>query len=230
MTAPVEEFSWAYTPANGEVGRHDESFEQWCAQAKEDWARHFPVRHGYVLLTLPLPDGSQGCRLSALRGDFRADLDLRWDPDLLSRDRAAGSLRVLSRAQSERLAQAEDQAIAWSSLFAESRTWMAPMMFVLGTACILGAATWSHLILLGVLSFVVGTFLCYAGMWKEHVQSHLQSRAWSAMLSDGAVQGDLRRWRALGQVLERRRKDLSSHVKDSPFRRSSRAALRYKCA
>lgn len=230
MMVPVAEFSWDYTPTRGEVGRHDESFEQWCEQAKEDWARHFPVRHGYVLLTLPLPDGSPGYRLSALRGDFRADLDLRWAPDLLNKDRCAGSLCVRSQAQSHQLAEAQSKAIAWSSVFATSRAWLAPMMFILGSACILAAATWSHLILLGVLSFVVGTFLSYAGVWKEHVQSHLHSEAWSAMLSDGAVQGDLRRWRAVGQVLERRRKDLSLSPKDSPFRRTSRAALNYKCA
>lgn len=227
---PVAEFSWAYTPSKGEVGRHDESFEQWCEQAQEDWARHFPVRHGYMLLTLPLPDGSPGCRLSALRGDFRADLDLRWTPDLWSRDKSAGSLCVRSKAQSRQLAQAQDQVIAWSNVFSSSRAWLAPMMFVLGSVCIMTAATWSHLILLGVLSFMVGTFLCYAGVWKEHVQNHLHTRAWAAMLSDGAVQGDLRRWRAVGQVLERRRKDLGQQGCEGPFRRSPRAALNYECA
>lgn len=227
---PVAEFSWDYTPTNGELGHHDESFELWCAQAQKDWAQHFPVRHGYVLLTLPLPDGSKGYRLSALRGDFRADLDLRWTPDLLSKDRSAGSLCVQSKAQSQRLAHAKAQAIAWSSMFANSRVWLAPLMFLLGGACILAAGTWSHLILLGVLSFVIATFLTYAGVWKDHVQRHLQSQAWSSMLSDGAVQGDLRRWRALGQVMERRRRDLSLSPKASPFRRGPRAALSYKCA
>lgn len=230
MSVAVAEFAWQYTPTQGELSRDDDSFEQWCSQAMEDWARHFPVRRGYTLLTLPLPDGARGVRLSALRGDFRADLDLRWSPDLLSRELGAGSLRVHSQARSSCLAKAQDRALAWSSVCWQARAWLAPLMYLLGAVCILSSATWSHLILVGVLSFVVGVFLSYAGLWREHLQGRLHAQAWSDMLSDGAVQGDLRRWRALGQVLERRRKDLSLSKRNTPFRRVSRNALAYKCA
>ena len=212
----VAEIAWTNGPEDAGSEEHSADYDVLCNEAKVAWARHFPARRGYVLLTLPVPGDATGVRLSALRGDFRADLDVVYAND----DHAQGpEIRVSSTVNSIQLFQAEQRAVAWSRALVSARGWLAPSMFFLGVGCLLAAGTWTHLVAAGVLSLCIATFLCFAGMLREHVGCQLRSRAWSSILTDIGIQRDLRRWRAFARVLARRRRALAGKQRHVPFRR-----------
>lgn len=215
------ELTWIHASCDSDAIAEEADFEWLCREAKTAWSQHFSPRRGYTLLTSNLPGRGQRVRLSALRGDFRADLDLVLMEACSDDGRRA--LKVSSHVSSMRLAEAEEKALAWSRPFGDFRHRMSQLMFALGIGCLLFSGTIPYLFIVGIFSLCVGSFLGRMGTWREHVAEHLRGQVWSMVLSDMGTQRDLRRWRAAGQRIHSRRNDLQGREMQAPFRRPALA-------
>lgn len=189
------------------------------ASVERQWFAHFPRRDGYVTVVEPVEGEVEGLRLCAVRGEFRAEIDLRCD---LS-ERGA-KIRVCSRADTQRLAAV-----------ARREAWRGPALRIAGTAAGLGLLTMLAVPLLGaamaspllcLMALAVIALLLPAGGFNlgsfaaERLDEIRRGAVLAETSCDPQLQHDFRRWRALSRQLNHQRRRLT-RGRGLPFRREA---------
>ena len=183
------------------------------------WAAYFPAEAGYVVTGRTW---AGGLRLSAVRGDFRAEVEVggghRRGRARLQLSGCAGSQRV---GITERRASAAVERLRLvGALFgaaavgvAASRLLVTPPEAGIGMLYILGG-----LLLVVMLMVAVLTGAGLGGWLGEQWAAKHWSATVQAVAVDSELHADLRRWRAVVRSLAQHRDALAGGLRGLPFR------------
>lgn len=193
---------------------------EWAAQT---WALYFPAEQGYVVSVESPAGPSNGVQLAVRRGDFRAQVAV--ENILAPGRRAPGVLavRMFGRAVSDALAQAERAGSRAAQRCRNAGVGLGLGVFV--TLCWVCIGVHNPAYFLGGLLLVVAGLMCTMafgtlGAWfGDRLGERRSARARAEIGSDGALQDDLRRWRALVRQLAGQRAAIAGELGTStPFR------------
>lgn len=216
----AREVAWAVTRAGFGRGQVAGDFSALVSEVEAAWANLFPRRLGYSTRMQLIAE--QVVRLEVRRGDFEGHVELCCDVDR----RAAGRIRAVASARSQRMTEAEAAgqriirrargiATAVGAMICAGLCWLAAgvNMPVLGglmvsiiTACVLVGS--------GNLGARIG----------EVVAAWRVLRAERTVLADFGVQADIRRWNSLNRQLRSHRRALARGLAADPFRRAALGA------
>ncbi len=183
------------------------------------WAAYFPDAAGFVLSRR---SWAGGLRLAAVRGDFRAEVEVAG-----GRRRGGARLRLSGSAGSQRVVVTERSASAVVErlrltgallgagfvAFAASRLLVTPPEAAIGMLYILGG-----LLLVVMLMVVMMTGAGLGGWLGEQMAASRWSATIEAITADGELRADLRRRRAVVRSLAQHRDALAGGVRGLPFR------------
>lgn len=193
-----------------------------ATELQAEWAAHFPARLGYVTVQRPLASDVEGdvegVSLEVLRGDFRATCNLRC---VGATRRGVTSIVLNGGAASHRL---DEQREGGSRFLRRVRP--------IGAACgLILAALVSLEIYEQLAHAVVGSMLVFVIMFAapvvgwhlvdwvvQRMMSMRRARLAAEAVEDQSLQGDFRRWDALGRRLAAKRRELVRGAHSGPFR------------
>ncbi|TPV96697.1 MAG: hypothetical protein B7733_03400 [Myxococcales bacterium FL481] len=184
-------------------------------------ASNFPVRQGYLTLSEPLDDGQLGVRLRVIHNDFCGDVELAVDFDGAPAAAGSTAIRVRTSAGSQELARLEHLAARWVAFCRPAGAGLGALLVIAGTIALGGIG---NLLFAAMFVLVLAVALPMVG-WSvggfvgERLASGTHDRAIDRVCSDGALQRDLLRWKAVSRHLVARRRHGRRGRRLPPFRR-----------
>lgn len=186
------------------------------------WQRVFCESDGYRVTVVSPAGVSNGVRLTAERGNFRATVSVESirDPSRHARDHLA--IRMFGRAEATSLVAVERSSFDAIRRFRVMGTAGALALFVSFMWFIAGAQSGAY-VLAGLLAMVAGvTTLTLGNSLGAYVGERLaeqsRRRTVAQINGDSALQDDLRRWRALSRELASTKQALLGAGAAGPFR------------